>query len=121
MSNHTFKPVKVKTKNGKSSPSMSNVEKLLSNSWQFTKDNWTKQSFLLFWSLFSGFGIIFAVESFFYELFQIEGGHQNTGIKGAIALFVGFAIGSIHFQLTVDDGGPKMHPAVVRGLKRHKV
>eukprot|EP00483_Globobulimina_turgida_P001143 UN01145 len=80
--------------------------------WSFNNENWMKQGFLLFWSLGSGYGIIFAIESFFYEYFQIQSSLM-TAIKGIIAVCVGLVIGIIHFILTVDDGSPKAHPLIL--------
>eukprot|EP01084_Bolivina_argentea_P084803 153323_1 len=80
--------------------------------WSINKDNWKQQIFLLLWSLGSGYGIIFAIESFFYEYYQINS-QSMTALKGIIALSVGLSIGLYHFSLTVDDGSPKAHPLIL--------
>eukprot|EP01084_Bolivina_argentea_P045173 83147_1 len=81
--------------------------------WTCTKQNWFKQCFLLFWSLASGYGIVFAIESFFYEYFGVTT-HLTIAIKGIIAVSFGIMLGIIHFILTVDDGSPKIHPLLLK-------
>ena len=59
-----------------------------------------KNLFLFFWSLFSGYGIIFAIESWTLELLQIHS-YLSLVIKGSIAIIIGFTCGGIHFYMTV--------------------
>eukprot|EP01084_Bolivina_argentea_P202203 345546_1 len=81
--------------------------------WTCTKQNWLRQCFLVFWSLGSGYGIVFAIESFFYEYFGMSA-PWKIAIKGIVAVSLGIMIGIIHFILTVDDGSPKIHPLMLK-------
>eukprot|EP01083_Nonionella_stella_P302057 1039807_1 len=90
------------------------------SNWGFTKRNWKQQCFLIFWSLGSGYGVIFAIMSFLFEHFQFDSA-MWTLIKGFIALIIGIPIGFIHFSLTVDDGSPRAHPIVLDLISKGKV
>eukprot|EP01084_Bolivina_argentea_P202202 345544_1 len=81
--------------------------------WSCSKQNWLKQWFLLLWSLGSGYGIVFAIESFFYEYFGFDT-RLEIALKGLIAICFGIIIGFMHFILTVDDGSPKIHPLLLK-------
>eukprot|EP01084_Bolivina_argentea_P095461 171624_1 len=59
-----------------------------------------KDIFLLFWSLSSGYGIIFAIESYIYELFGFKSTIAYI-IKPAVATLVGVAIGCVHFYYDI--------------------
>eukprot|EP01083_Nonionella_stella_P037345 101780_1 len=63
--------------------------------------------FLLLWSLGSGYGIIFACESFAYECLGINLQIMFL-VKGLLAVFIGFIIGGIHFYYTKPDPVDKL-------------
>eukprot|EP01084_Bolivina_argentea_P058462 106768_1 len=58
--------------------------------------------FLLLWSLLSGYGILFAIESFCYELLALDS-MLSFALKGTVAILIGFSIGGIHFYITIND------------------
>eukprot|EP00483_Globobulimina_turgida_P010265 UN10284 len=60
-----------------------------------------KSSFMFFWSLSSGFGIIFAILSWIYDLYLQDHPHFS-GFKGVISLFIGTIIGVVHYNLSND-------------------
>ena len=62
----------------------------------------SKSVFLFVWSIFSGFGIIFAIESWCYELLGVNS-YFAIQIKGVIAIIIGFSIGCIHFYVDNND------------------
>mmetsp|Transcript_63386 Transcript_63386/g.57104 ORF Transcript_63386/g.57104 Transcript_63386/m.57104 type:complete len:132 (-) Transcript_63386:158-553(-) len=59
-----------------------------------------KQGFMLFWSLSSGFGIIFAILSWLYDINEIKQDPFFVGFKGVLALFLGTIIGIIHYKIS---------------------
>eukprot|EP00485_Elphidium_margaritaceum_P000772 CAMPEP_0202689134 /NCGR_PEP_ID=MMETSP1385-20130828/4475_1 /ASSEMBLY_ACC=CAM_ASM_000861 /TAXON_ID=933848 /ORGANISM="Elphidium margaritaceum" /LENGTH=130 /DNA_ID=CAMNT_0049344227 /DNA_START=129 /DNA_END=521 /DNA_ORIENTATION=+ len=59
------------------------------------------QMFMLFWSLFSGFGIIFALLSWVYDINGIKVDPFFPGFKGVVALSFGLCIGLIHYKLSM--------------------
>eukprot|EP01084_Bolivina_argentea_P095460 171623_1 len=59
-----------------------------------------KDIFLVFWSYSSGYGIIFAIESYIYELFGFKSRIAFI-IKPCVALIVGVGIGIVHFHFDV--------------------
>lgn len=59
-----------------------------------------KALFMLFWSLSSGFGIIFAILSWIYDLMSLTQDPLFQGFKGCAAILVGTAIGITHYQLS---------------------
>ena len=56
---------------------------------------------MLFWSLGSGYGIMFALLSWMWNIFGIIDDPIFDGSKGVIALCVGFIIGYIHYKLSI--------------------
>eukprot|EP01084_Bolivina_argentea_P095464 171629_1 len=59
-----------------------------------------KDIFLVFWSLGSGYGIIFAVESWILEIMGIKS-ITSCWIKPYVAILFGFSIGCIHFYYDI--------------------
>ena len=59
-----------------------------------------KEGFMLFWSLSSGFGIIFAISSWIYDINGIKQDPFFSGFKGIISLFLGVIIGITHYQIS---------------------
>ena len=59
-----------------------------------------KQGFMLFWSLSSGYGIIFAILSWSYDINQMKEDPFFPGFKGVLALFFGTIIGIIHYKIS---------------------
>mmetsp|Transcript_39693 Transcript_39693/g.63513 ORF Transcript_39693/g.63513 Transcript_39693/m.63513 type:complete len:166 (-) Transcript_39693:307-804(-) len=59
-----------------------------------------EQAFMLFWSLASGFGIIFAIESWLYDMHGLKQDPYFPGFKGVVAVCLGFLIGGIHYALS---------------------
>eukprot|EP01083_Nonionella_stella_P069298 184658_1 len=59
--------------------------------------------FMLFWSLSSGFGIVFAISSWIYELHSLKQDPFFCGFKGTVSLFIGSIIGLTHFKLSDND------------------
>eukprot|EP01084_Bolivina_argentea_P228691 386191_1 len=70
------------------------------SNWGFTKRNWKQQCFLIFWSLGSGYGILFAIESWIYEIFGLKS-MTAYWIKPYVAILFGFGIGCVHFYFDV--------------------
>ena len=60
----------------------------------------SQSAFLLFWSLSSGFGIIFAISSWVYDIYGIKQDPFFPGSKGVLSLVLGFILGLIHYQLS---------------------
>eukprot|EP01084_Bolivina_argentea_P283194 484964_1 len=56
--------------------------------------------FMLFWSLSSGFGILFAILSWIYDLYELSGDPFFTGFKGVLALGGGLFIGGVHAKIS---------------------
>eukprot|EP01084_Bolivina_argentea_P228692 386192_1 len=59
-----------------------------------------KDMFLVFWSLGSGYGILFAIESWIYEIFGLKS-MTAYWIKPYVAILFGFGIGCVHFYFDV--------------------
>merc|ERR1719464_1916146 len=57
-----------------------------------------KVLFLFAWSICSGFGIVFALESWLFELLVIESA-LAVSMKGIVAWSVGVGFGCIHFYI----------------------
>eukprot|EP01084_Bolivina_argentea_P283195 484965_1 len=62
-----------------------------------------RSSFMLFWSLSSGFGILFAILSWIYDLYKLDGDPFFTGFKGVLALIIGLFIGAVHFKISANN------------------
>lgn len=73
------------------------------------KDEWKLRSkiysnsnlFMLLWSLGSGYGIMFALLSWMWNIFGIIDDPIFSGSKGVIAICFGFIIGYIHYKLSI--------------------
>ena len=57
----------------------------------------SKDIFLLIWSIGSGYGMVYAIISWLMELLEVK----YFIHKGIISVIIGFAIGGIHFYITV--------------------
>lgn len=70
------------------------------NSKQSKMMKFLERFFLLFWSVGSGYGILFAIESYLWDLFGLDAYFWKVS-KGIIAIIFGSIIGLIHFYITV--------------------
>ena len=69
----------------------------------YYKNEWTKlysnrDIFMVFWSLGSGYGIMFALLSWIWNICGITVDPIFNGSKGVIAVCVGSIIGYIHYS-----------------------
>ena len=74
---------------------------------QYTKTMNLQSAFMLFWSLSSGFGIIFAILSWIYDLNRIKQDPFFPGFKGVVSFCMGTIIGITHYKLSTKCARPR--------------